>query len=250
MNVLIIEDEYHTANRLKQLITEIDNTINIVAILSSVESSIEWFRNNEHPNLIFQDIALSDGNCFEIYEEVDIKCPVIFTTAYSEYALKSFRFNSIDYIVKPYDREDIKRVLNKFKQFSNLFTIPNQSIIKEILSQTRKTVKKRFLVKTGDKYRTINASDVAYLIYDEGIVFAITSDTKHPVDNTITELDTQLDSDMFFRINRRYIVNINNITKISSWFNSRLKLELNPTTSNDIVVSRERVKEFKEWLNR
>ncbi|MCT4637789.1 MAG: LytTR family DNA-binding domain-containing protein [Bacteroidales bacterium] len=249
MNVLIIEDEHHTANRLKQLITELDSTTNIITILSSVESAIEWFKNNTHPDLIFQDIALSDGNCFEIYEEVDVKSPIIFTTAYSEYALKSFKFNSIDYIVKPYDKDDINRVLNKFRQFSNMFTQPNSDIIKDILKQTKKTVKKRFLVRTGDKYRTIKTTDVAYLMYDEGVVFAITQEAKHPVDSTITELDMQLDGDIFFRINRKYIVNINSITKISSWFNSRLKLELTPPANEDIVVSRERVKEFKEWLD-
>jgi DNA-binding LytR/AlgR family response regulator len=251
MNVLIFEDEKHTAVRLKKLLTEIDDTINISAIIGSVKEGIEWLNSNPAPDLIFQDIMLNDDNCFDLFSAVDITSPVIFTTAYSEYALRSFRVNSIDYIMKPYDREDIERALNKLKKFKSAFAPPQKELLKDILTQNKFIPKKRFLIKSGDNYMNINCNEIAYLLSEDSVTFAVLfSGKRHIVNNTITELSEQMDPESFFRINRKFILNIDSVQKISSWFNSRLKLQLNPPAGEDVVVSRERVKDVKQWLDR
>jgi two-component system, LytTR family, response regulator LytT len=249
MNILIIEDEIHTAKRLAQIIREVEPNAAVVAQLTSIEQAVKWFNSYNPPDLIFQDIRLSDGLCFEIYQAVKINSPIIFTTAYSEYALESFKLNSIDYIVKPYDKEDIRKVFEKFHGFREMFTPPETSLVKEILLGENKTMRKRFLIKTGDRYFSLNASDVAWFVSDEGLTFARTfQDKNHPVDLPLAEVARQLDPDIFFQINRKYILHIESIGRISSWFNSRLKLEINPAAGEDVIVSRERVKQFKEWL--
>lgn len=249
MNILIIEDEQHTAERLVQLLKKYDQNLNILAIIPSIKKAKEWFRNNKQPDLIFQDIVLNDGNCFEIYEEISIDSPFIFTTAYSEYALESFKLNSIDYIVKPYDFSDLKRVLEKFEKFKGVFTPPTNEILKEVLKDKKIVPKKRFLIKTGDNFTYLNASDIQYFMYENGLVYAYTiNNKKSPIDNTISELGHSLDSSIFFQINRKQILNINSIKKISTWFTSRLIVRLNIETKEEIIVSRERVKAFKEWL--
>ncbi len=249
MRILIIEDEIHTATRLKQLILEYNQDYVIVATLSSVDSSIDWLRENDFPDLIFQDIQLKDGSCFEIYKAVEVKAPVIFTTAYSEYALKSFEVNSIGYLIKPYDFADIKRVLDKFRDFSSLFQIPQYENLKEIVSAKSTFPKRRFLIRTGDTYTAVNSSQIAYIVSDWGLSTAYTFDgEKYGLDQSLTQLAEQLDGSEFFRISRNCIVNSRSIQKISRWFNSRLKLQLNPKRTEEVVVSRERVKEFKSWL--
>jgi DNA-binding LytR/AlgR family response regulator len=249
MKVLIIEDELHTANRLKQLILDYDGRAEILAFVTSVAAAIEWFRSNKAPDLIFQDIQLSDGTCFEIYEAVPVNCPVVFTTAFNEYALKSFEVNSIDYLVKPYDSNDIRRVLDKFHQFASVFRTTEVDDLK-ILEYPKKTAPRiRFLVRIGDNYKMIRTADVAYLLSDDGLTFAFLFDgKKYPLDQSLAELTNELDDTDFFRINRNCIINSRSIQKISSWFNSRLRIELLPRPEVEIIVSRERVKEFKTWL--
>jgi DNA-binding LytR/AlgR family response regulator len=249
MRILIIEDELHTATWLKQLVMEYDNQVEILANLTSVASAIAWFKSNKAPDLIFQDIQLSDGTCFEIYEAVPVNCPVVFTTAYNEYALKSFEVNSIDYLVKPYDSNDIRRVLDKFHQFSSIFQTTQIDDLKA-LKESKKTLPRiRFLVRIGDHFKIIQTTDIAYFISDGGLSFAYLFDGKrYPLDQPLSELTDELDENDFFRINRNCIVNSRSIQKISSWFNSRLKVELQPKPDVEIIVSRERVKEFKSWL--
>ncbi|HBZ24735.1 MAG TPA: DNA-binding response regulator [Rikenellaceae bacterium] len=249
MRILIIEDEIHTANRLKQLILEYNRDYEIVATLSSIDASVEWLKENDLPDLIFQDIQLKDGSCFEIYKAVDVKAPVIFTTAYSEYALKSFEVNSIGYLIKPYDFADIKRVLDKFRDFSSLFQIPQYENLKEIVSAKKTIPKKRFLIRTGDIYKALDSSQIAYIISDWGLSTAYTFEgEKYALDQSLNQLVDQLDISEFFRINRNCIVNSRSIQKISKWFNSRLKLQLIPKRAEEVIVSRERVKEFKSWM--
>jgi two-component system response regulator LytT len=249
MKILIIEDELHTANRLKQLIFEYDKDYEILDCLSSIASSVEWLKLHKQPDLIFQDIQLKDGICFEIYKEVNISSPVIFTTAYSEYALKSFELNSVDYLVKPYDFGDIKRVLDKFNNFSSLFQTPRYDEIKDLISAGEVVTKKRFLIRLGDNYKAVNASDIASVFSEDGLSFAYTfHGVRYLLDQPLSELSAQLDSEEFFRINRNCIVNNKSIQKISTWFNNRLKILLNPTVKEDVIVSRERVKDFKTWL--
>ena len=249
MKILIIEDELHTANRLQQLIFEYNKDYEILASLTSIKSSVEWLKQNKQPDLIFQDIQLNDGLCFEIYKEVEIASPVIFTTAYSEYALKSFELNSIDYLVKPYNFPDIKRVLDKFLNFSSLFQNPHFVDLKKMLTANTVIPRKRFLIRLGDNYKALNASDIAYIFSDCGLSFAYTFESnRYLLDQPLSDLSAQLDSEDFFRINRNCIVNNQSIQKISNWFNNRLKLQLNPNTKEDVIVSRERVKDFKTWM--
>ena len=250
MNVLIFEDEKPTAVRLSSLLTEIDDSIKIIGIIGSVKEGIEWFGENKMPDLIFQDIILSDGNCFDIFDAVDLSVPVIFTTAFSEYALRSFQVNSIDYLVKPYDKEDIKRALLKFKKFEGAFQPPDKKLLEEILNKAAFTPKKRFLIKTGDNYITINSNDVAYFISDDSVTLAVLfSKKKYIVDYSIVDLSKQLDASFFFQINRKVIINIESVEKIITWFNSRLKIVINPPIEEDVIVSRDRVRSFKQWLD-
>ena len=248
MKVLIIEDEQYTAQRLLDLIKKYDPKIEVCAMLTSVQESVKWFKANTHPDLIFQDIQLSDGNCFEIYEAVKVSSPIIFTTAYSEYALKSFEVNSIDYLVKPYDY--IERVLDKFSQFASMFQMPDISIIKDLINKTNISSKKRFLIRVGDVYKTLETKDVAYILFDTGLAFVYTfSGKRYPLDQSLSELEKELNPDDFYRINRKYIISSQSIQKISTWFSGRLKLQLKPEPEEDIIVSRERVNGFKKWLN-
>ncbi|NLR90045.1 LytR/AlgR family response regulator transcription factor [Flammeovirga agarivorans] len=249
MNVLIIEDEIHTAQRLEKLITQYDPQINVVDKVESVEDSIQWFQENKAPDLIFQDIELSDGNCFQIYDTVDVDVPIIFTTAYSEYALKSFQLNSIDYVLKPYDLKDIKRVIDKFISYGNLFQTSNQKVLKEVSTTNKKEYKQRFLINIGDQLKSISIEQIAFIKYEDSLSFIHLFDHgKYPVDKSITTLETELDPTTFFRVNRKYIIHVNSISKINTWFNSRLQVEVN-APDEEIIVSRDRVKAFKEWLD-
>ncbi|KXX70116.1 LytTR family DNA-binding domain-containing protein [Flammeovirga sp. SJP92] len=250
MKILIIEDELPTANYLAKLIQQYNPAFEVIDILSSVEDSIDWFGSNEQPDLIFQDIALSDGNCFDIYKSVKVKSPLIFTTAFSEYALDSFKLNSIDYIVKPYDFDDIKRVLDKFALYGNLFMTASTSEMAELKETSEKKIKKRFLISIGEQFKTIQSSEIAFIRFDEGLTFLhLFDDKKYPIDKSISLLETQLDPSQFFRVNRKYIINVEAITKINTWFNSRLQVDTTPAPLEDLIVSRDRVKDFKDWLD-
>jgi len=250
MNVLIFEDEKPTAARLANLLTRIDNSINIVGTIGSVTAGIKWYKENPMPDLIFQDIQLSDGNCFDIFDAVEVSAPVIFTTAFSEYAIKSFQVNSIDYIIKPYDIKDLKSAIAKYGKLKGIFHPPENELLKEILKKNNFMPKKRFLIKMGDNYLPINSDDIAYLISEEGLTFAtLFTKERHIVNYSIVDLAKQMDPSSFFQINRKMIVNVKSVKKISSWFNSRLNIALSPSYEGDVVVSRERAGSFKEWLN-
>ena len=250
MNVLIFEDEKPTAIHLASLLSKIDKSINIVGSIGSVAAGIKWYKENPTPDLVFQDIQLSDGNCFEIFDAVEVIAPVIFTTAFSEYAIKSFQVNSIDYIIKPYDIKDLKSALEKFKKLKGIFHPPEKGLLEEILKKKTFTPKKRFLVKMGDNFLPISSDDIAYLISEEGLTFAtLFNKERYIVNYSIVELAKQMDPTTFFQINRKMIVNINSVKKLSSWFNSRLNLTLTPVHEGDAVVSRERTSSFKEWLD-
>lgn len=251
MDILIFEDEKHTATKLKMLLGEIDQSLKVVAILGSVKEGIEWLKSHANPGLIFQDIRLSDGNCFELFDAIEISSPVVFTTAYSEYALKSFRVNSIDYIVKPYNKDEIEKALDKLKKMKNAFILPEKELLQEIFTKEKLTTKRRFLIKSGDGFVNVNSNDIAYFISEESVTFAVLfSGKRHIVNQSVMALSEQMDPERFFRISRKVIVNIESISKIHSWFNSRMKLQLKPPAEKEVIVSRERVKDFKEWLDK
>ena len=250
MNVLIFEDEKPTALRLASLLSKIDDSIKIVGTIGSVQAGIKWYKENPMPDLVFQDIQLSDGNCFEIFDAVEVAIPVIFTTAFSEYAIKSFQVNSIDYIIKPYDIKDLKSALDKFRKLKGAFHPPEKGLLEEILKKKTYTPKKRFLVKIGDNFLPISSDDIAYLISEDGLTFAtLFNKERYIVNYSIVELAKQMDESSFHQINRKMIVSIKSVKKLSSWFNSRLNLTLAPPHEGDAVVSRERTSSFKEWLD-
>ena len=252
MNVLLFEDENPTAQRLIQLLKKYDADINVLEIIGSVKEGIQWYRKNPLPDLIFQDILLNDGNCFEIFDEVKVNAPVIFTTAFNEFALRSFKVNSIDYIVKPYDYQDIKKALDKFRNFREMFLPPESDLLKHIVFHEKPEIKQRFLVKLGDKYRSVKSCHIAWFLYDDGLTFAVTfENSRFPVNYSIEQLSELLDSFLFFQINRKYIINIESILNIHTWFNSRFKIEIAPKPDDEeVIVSRERAKDFKLWLDR
>ncbi len=249
MRILIIEDEKHTANRLISLLKNYQSDIEILDVLDSVKSAVDWFSVHRQPDLIFQDIELNDGQCFEIYQQIKTEAPIVFTTAYQQYALRAFELNSIDYLVKPYDKKDIKRVMEKFEKYGSIFRANEVSMMELLMANKETTWKKRLLVRAGDMYKSLNVSDVAYFQSEDGLSFAYTEDNKHyPLDQTLNELNQALNPDDFFRVNRNCIVSHSCIVKVSVWFNSRLKLVLQPNSAEEVVVSRERVKDFKKWM--
>ena len=246
MKVLIFEDERLNAERLSDLLKRYDSNIEILAILESVKQGVQWLTNNPSPELIFMDIRLTDGLSFELFEKLNIDSSVIFTTAYDEYALRAFKVNSIDYLVKPIDFNELKAAINKFKKIKIRLSA---DFLNSVLSNLEDKYKQRFLVKIGEQLRNLLTSDIAYFVYEDGLAMAITySKSSLPVDYSLDQLENLLNPKEFFRINRKVILSISSIGKIHTYFNGRLKLELIPTSKEEIIVSRERVGKFKEWL--
>jgi len=250
MKVVIIEDEKPAARRLSRMLNEIG--LEPITMLHSVEEAVNWFYTNEHPDLLFLDIQLSDGLSFEIFEEVEVKSAIIFTTAYDEYALKAFKLNSIDYLLKPIDTDELENAVNKYKKIhANRM---NQSInfeqLKNLISPSQKNYKKRFTVKIGQHLKMISTEAIA-CFYSENkatYIHTITNRT-YLVEDTLEQLEEKLQPEIFFRVSRKFFVNINAIKDIISYTNSRLKIVLNNFNNNEIIVSRERVKDFKNWIN-
>jgi len=250
MNVLIIEDEKPAARRLNRMLAELD--IEVQQMLHSVEESLSWLQNNPHPDLIFLDIQLSDGLSFEIFEEIEVKSAIIFTTAYDEYALKAFKLNSIDYLLKPLDEDELKVAVNKFKENQ-----PKQSDVQVNLDDIRKLLvnpvdrkfKKRISIKVGQHIKIINIDEVECFYSENKATYIHTSENRnYLLDGSLENWQEQLDPEKFFRVNRTFIININSIKDIIAYSNSRLKLILNTYQDSEIIVSRERVKDFKNWI--
>jgi len=254
MKVVIIEDEAPASRRLERILKESENEIEILAILESVESSVNWFKNNSMPELLFMDIQLSDGLSFEIFKQVEIKCPIIFTTAYDEYAIQAFKVNSIDYLLKPIDIEDLSNALEKFHNLKSIYNSQNKNDIAEILKNlnfTEKVYKERFLIKSGSNFNLVQVEEIAFFCSDNKLTnFTTFSNKRHFVDYTLDELESLLNPKNFFRVNRQYIININAVENISSFFSSKLKLKLKNHLAEEIIISRERASQFKKWLDR
>ncbi|MEH1006906.1 MULTISPECIES: LytTR family DNA-binding domain-containing protein [unclassified Winogradskyella] len=250
MNVIIIEDEKPSARRLQRMLKAVD--LNAETMLHSVEESIEWFQNNEHPDLIFLDIQLSDGLSFEIFEAIDIKSAVIFTTAYDEYALQAFKLNSIDYLLKPIDDEDLKTAVEKYKgrlPQKQSVTLDFNDIKNLLVNPIEREYKKRFSVKVGQHLKLINIEDIECIYSENKGTYAFTTEGRnYLLDATLDELEADLEPNIFFRISRKFYVNINAIKDMVSYTNSRLQIKLNRFNEQDIIVARERVKDFKNWL--
>lgn len=252
-NVLIIEDEPEAAKRLENLIGAIIPDVNILAKLDSVKRSLDWLAAHPAPDLIFMDIQLADGLSFEIFDKWQVHSPVIFTTAYDAYALKAFKVNSIDYILKPVDRKGLETALKKL----NTLTQPRDrstdllTSIGEAVRMLTRQYKTRFVIKVGEHLKYIEVNDVHYFFSLDKATFAKVADKRqHIIDFSLEQLEDLLDPRQFFRINRKYIVSAASIQDMISYTNSRLKLILKESDDSDVIVARERVQEFKDWLDR
>jgi DNA-binding LytR/AlgR family response regulator len=250
MNIIIIEDEKPAARLLQRKVEKLGLQVN--TLLHSVEESIHWFNSNAHPDLIFLDIQLSDGLSFEIFEHIEIKSAVIFTTAYDEYALRAFKLNSIDYLLKPIDEGDLETAVNKFK--ARNIAAPNLSldfemIKKMLVNPIDRNYKKRFTIKMGQQLKMINIEEVECFYSENKGTYLHTSDNRdYLLDNTLEQLETELDPKDFYRVSRKFIIPMKAIKEIQLHSNSRLKVILPTFKGDEVIVARERVNDFKEWL--
>lgn len=254
MNVLIIEDEPLAANHLARLVTEIKPEMKIISLIDSVKRSVAWLGTHAMPDLIFMDIQLADGLSFEIFDQVNVECPVIFTTAYNEYALKAFKVNSIDYILKPVDKMELSGAFKKYDMLMRggfTRTGDMMSGIGNAVLMLTKKYKERFIIKVGEHLKSVEVTDVLFFFSLDKATFAQTHDgRKFILDFTLEQLSGLVDPKRFFRINRKYMVAPDAIRAIISHTNSRLKLNLKTSDYDDVIVARERVQEFKDWLDR
>lgn len=251
MNVLITENEKPAAEGLVRLLKKIDTNIKVTGITESVESTINWFQSNPNPDLIFMDIQLDDGLCFELFETMKIETPVIFTTAYDEYMLSAFKVNSVDYLLKPIEENALRSAIEKFKSIHYIAMVKNE-VIKQLLNELNKGYKNRFLIKAGEHYKSIQDSEIAcFYILEKATFLRTTSDKDYVIDYSLDNLQKTIDPDKFFRINRNCIINLNEISDILKYSSSRLKIKL---TGNkplyDLIISKDKISEFKKWIDR
>lgn len=254
MKVVIVEDEPNAAQRLSKLIRELDPSSEILTTIDSVKRAVAWFKSNPSPDLIFMDIQLGDGLSFEIFEQVKLTAPVIFTTAYDAYALKAFKVNSVDYLLKPVDKEELSNALKKYRSVSSRPTAPTDELLNNIgqaVQMLTRKYKTRFVIKVGEHLKTVEVSQIRYLFSQDKTTFCATDEARNLiVDYTLEQLEEMLDPDEFFRINRKYLVRSSAIKDMISYTNSRLKLILKGSDDDDVIVARERVQDFKDWLDR
>jgi len=249
MNILLIEDERPAANRLKQLILELLPGAIIFGHLDSITLAVEWLLSRPAPDLIFCDIQLADGLSFEIFERVKVSSPIIFTTAFDQYAIKAFKLNSVDYLLKPIDPTELSKAIEKFQNLS-LKSNLDLNLIKDLLKPQLKEFKSRFMVKFGEKIQSVLTTETAFLYSEERITFLQTNEgKKYILDYTLDQLEGMLDPKQFFRLNRKYLASFGSIAEIHTYSNSRLKIKLANCADTDILVSREKVGSLKEWLD-
>lgn len=250
MKAIIIEDEKPAARRLGRLLDELN--VQTAAMLHSVEESIRWFQDNPHPDLIFLDIQLSDGLSFEIFEHVEVKSPIVFTTAYDEYALQAFKLNSIDYLLKPIDDEELETAVKQYKNYSQSnrgISVDFEDIKKLLINPVEREYKKRFTAKLGQHIKIIQAEEVScFYSENKGTYAATIAGRNYLLDTTLEQLEEELEPESFFRVSRKFYVHIDHIEDIISYTNSRLQLKLKGFKEHEVIVSRERVKDFKLWI--
>jgi DNA-binding LytR/AlgR family response regulator len=251
MNVVIIEDEQLAARRLENMILSYDPGVQVVARLESVEESVEWFRKNSQPDLIFLDIHLEDDLSFVIFDKVQVNSPIIFTTAFDEYAIRAFKLKSIDYLLKPIIQEELNHAIKKYK---DLVTPAQQAVdlssLYNLITRQNPSYKERFSITIGQKIRTFTIPEIAYFYSTEGISFMVLKNkSEYPVDDSLEQLSLELNPKEFFRINRKYLVKIDSIVNVHIYPKSHLKLELVPQPQEDVFVSIDKVTPFKNWLD-
>ncbi len=250
MRTIIIEDEEYAARRLENMIRECAPDIQIVNKLSSVQESVEWLRKNEQPDLIFLDIQLEDDLSFAIFEQVQVRSKIIFTTAFDEYAIKAFKLNSIDYLLKPINQEELCRAIDKYRSWSAETAPLIDAVMLRNLLRPQQIYRERFLVSVGDKLKSINVADIAFFFSTAGITFAVMhSKNQYSLDFSLDNLRDMLNPKDFFRVNRQFLVGLKSIEKVVVYPKSRLKIVLNPPTETDLFVSIDKAPEFKQWLD-
>jgi len=248
MKTIIIEDEKPAAEKLVKSLAKADPAIEVLTVCNSISEAVEWFTKNPMPELIFMDIELSDGLSFKIFEKVNITCPIIFTTAYDEYWQQAFENNSIDYLLKPLKQDKLETALEKYEKLKKYFSQNLKNLLEKQEPQ-KEIYKKRFLIKRGTDYISIRTEDIRYFFATHKIVCVVDDRSqKFIIDQSLNEIEKQLDPAQFYRVNRKYIVNINAIKKIRSYPKSKLQLELDPVNNDEIIISQENVASFKEWM--
>ena len=248
MRIVIIEDEKPAIEKLKHLLSATGEEITIVKILGSVEESVNWLSNNASPDLIFMDIQLSDGIVFEIFESVNITSPVIFTTAFDTYAIKAFKVNSIDYLLKPIEAELLSKALKKYRDY---YPAPLSEKVNQMISQIPITYKSRFLIKTGEHFRSVSVTDIESFFIQERATFFITKDSKTlDIDYSLDQLEKMINPGDFFRANRNYLVNIHYIKDMIGYSGNRIKLKMQSGNYPEpVIISRDRVNAFKQRMD-
>jgi DNA-binding LytR/AlgR family response regulator len=251
MKVLIIEDEQLTAQRLQNMLNKYDTSIEILAVLPSVAESLAWFKQNDDPDLVFMDIHLEDDQCFSIFEKINFSLPVVFTTAYDEYMIKAFKVNSIDYLMKPVNYEELVNAIQKYLKLQEQSAQPELEILLQSLNMNKVEYKRRFLVSTGSKLLTINIENVSYFYGLDKLTFAVTTENQHlPVDYSLDKLVQLVDPRQFFRVNRQIMIGHKGINHIHVYPKGRIKLDLKPVLKEEVFVSRDRITAFKNWLGK
>ena len=255
MKLLIIEDEELAVKKLQKTLSGIDASAEVMGVTHSIQSSIDWLNNNPQPDLILMDIELADGQSFEIFDKIDVKCPVIFTTSYDEYAIKAFKVNSVDYLLKPVQKDELEAALEKYRSLKQQFqpvSINVDRLVKELQQQMQpREIRKRFLVKHSNKFVSVETGDISYFFSENGLNFFMTKDNKkYLLDYLMDEIENMLDQGEFFRVNRSLIVTFSAIEKMEDYFGNRMTLKLKPAFDKEAIVSREKVGDFKRWMGK
>jgi len=251
MNIVIIEDEELATRRLEGMIRSFDPAVKVLAKLESIEDAVEWFKNNGEPDLIFLDIHLEDGLSFSIFEKVTVKAPIIFTTAFDEYAIKAFKLKSIDYLLKPITQVDLNAAISKYMNWNaGNNPVIDVNALYEIISRRNRSYKSRFSFPVGQKIKTVQVEEIAYFYSMESITFMVCKDkSEYSVDYSLDQLSEEVDPANFFRVNRQFLVSLKAINHVNVYPKSRLKIELLPLSRHELFVSIDKVVKFKEWLN-
>jgi two-component system LytT family response regulator len=248
MNVVIIEDEKPAAEKLVKSLHQLYATIEVKALLGSVKESVQWLQENGFPDLIFMDIELSDGSSFQLFQQVTVKCPIIFTTAYDEYWQEAFEHNGIDYLLKAVKEEKLSAALKKYNDLKAHFSA-NLKKLTAFTNASASVIKKRFLVKRGTDYVSIKAENIAYFYATHKLVCLVSIEgQKFLLDQSLSDLESQTDPSLFYRVNRKYLVNMNAIKRIKAFGKGKLSLEVDPGVEEEIIISQEAAADFKQWL--
>lgn len=245
----MLEDEEPAAKRLQKLLKEMGEPMEVLGIIDSISSAKQWLQQHTHPNLMLVDIHLADGVSLELFKQIEVKCPVIFTTAYDEYALQAFKLNSIDYLLKPIKKDELQNALLKFKKLTAPPPINVQQLLETMQQVPSEKYRERFVIRYGEHIKTVETKDAAYFYTESRANFLVTNDAKrYVIDFNLDQLEQMLNPAVFFRINRQFIISIHSIDEMVSWTKARVLVRLKPPSKHETIVSTERSAEFKKWL--